>query len=221
MIFSSNPPVMSRVHAFTSRSILKRSVPPAERSLRSDITHYMHGPLGMFAQRNPDASWDWMLHDGLGSVRGVFDGTLQSAAEYDPFGDPDCRVQRHRLRLHRRADRRQRAGVPTRAVYLSKTCATIGVRPEASDPLRKGRHIMDTIGEMTYAELQRLIDERVKARIAEVIGRFDVSESEVVAEGEPDPHAWEQVKHDIEQDRWIPPPGAKSSLQLLREDRDH
>ncbi len=54
----------------------------------SDITHYMHGPLGMFAQRNPDASWDWMLHDGLGSVRGVFDGTLQSAAEYDPFGEP-------------------------------------------------------------------------------------------------------------------------------------
>jgi hypothetical protein len=29
-----------------------------------------------------------MLHDGLGSVRGVFDGTLQSAAEYDPFGEP-------------------------------------------------------------------------------------------------------------------------------------
>ncbi|MBK9122417.1 MAG: hypothetical protein IPM16_04750 [Chloroflexi bacterium] len=54
----------------------------------SDITHYMHGPLGMFAQRNPDSSWDWMLHDGLGSVRGVFDGTLQSAAEYDPFGEP-------------------------------------------------------------------------------------------------------------------------------------
>lgn len=38
--------------------------------------------------RNPDSSWDWMLHDGLGSVRGVFDGTLQSAAEYDPFGEP-------------------------------------------------------------------------------------------------------------------------------------
>ncbi|MBK9122409.1 MAG: RHS repeat-associated core domain-containing protein [Chloroflexi bacterium] len=54
----------------------------------SDVTHYMHGPLGMFAQRNPDSSWDWMLHDGLGSVRGVFDGTLQSAAEYDPFGEP-------------------------------------------------------------------------------------------------------------------------------------
>ncbi|KXK49468.1 MAG: YD repeat-containing protein [Chloroflexi bacterium OLB13] len=54
----------------------------------SNVTHYMHGPLGMFAQRNPDSSWDWMLHDGLGSVRGVFDGTLQSAAEYDPFGDP-------------------------------------------------------------------------------------------------------------------------------------
>ncbi|MBC6957617.1 MAG: RHS repeat-associated core domain-containing protein [Chloroflexi bacterium] len=53
-----------------------------------DVTHYMHGPLGPFAQRNPDAWWDWMLHDGLGSVRGVFDGTLQNAAEYDPFGEP-------------------------------------------------------------------------------------------------------------------------------------
>ncbi|MBK9121909.1 MAG: hypothetical protein IPM16_02120 [Chloroflexi bacterium] len=55
----------------------------------SDVTHYMHGPLGMFAQRNPDASWDWMLHDGLGSVRGVFDGTLQSG---DKVTQPACRV---------------------------------------------------------------------------------------------------------------------------------
>lgn len=29
-----------------------------------------------------------LLHDGLGSMRGMFDGTLQSAAEYDPFGEP-------------------------------------------------------------------------------------------------------------------------------------
>ena len=76
---------------------------------------------------------------------------------------------------------------------------------------------MDTIGAMTHTELQRLIDERVKARIAELLGRFDVSESEYAAEGEPDDRTWEQVKHDIERDRWVPPPGAKSSLQLLRE----
>lgn len=80
---------------------------------------------------------------------------------------------------------------------------------------------MDTIGEMTHSELQRLIDERVKACIAEVLDRFDVSESKYVAEGELDCRAWEQVKYGIEQDRWIPPLGAKSSLQLLRENRDN
>jgi hypothetical protein len=28
------------------------------------------------------------------------------------------------------------------------------------------------------------------------------------------------VQQDVEHDRWTPPPGAKSSLELLREDRE-
>ena len=32
--------------------------------------------------------------------------------------------------------------------------------------------------------------------------------------------SWDEVRRSIEENRWTPPPGAKSSLELLREDRD-
>lgn len=71
---------------------------------------------------------------------------------------------------------------------------------------------MDTIGEVTHAELQCLIDEWVKTRVTELLRKFDITELEHGVEGEPDHRTWEQVKHDVERDRWIPPPDAKSSL---------
>jgi hypothetical protein len=32
--------------------------------------------------------------------------------------------------------------------------------------------------------------------------------------------SWDEVRRSIDENRWTPPPGAKSSLELLREDRD-
>ena len=32
--------------------------------------------------------------------------------------------------------------------------------------------------------------------------------------------SWDEVRQSIEKNRWTPPPGEKSSLELLREDRD-
>lgn len=34
------------------------------------------------------------------------------------------------------------------------------------------------------------------------------------------PRTWDQARRSIDQHRWTPPAGAKSSLELLREDRD-
>lgn len=79
---------------------------------------------------------------------------------------------------------------------------------------------MTTIANMTLEELQRLIDERIDVRLTQLLGKFEMDEEELFADDEPDTRTWEQVKQDIERDRWTPPPGAKSSLELLREDRE-
>lgn len=79
---------------------------------------------------------------------------------------------------------------------------------------------MATIEKMTIEQLRRLIDERIDERLTGLLGTFEIDEEELFADEEPDTRTWEQVKQDIEHDRWTPPPGAKSSLELLREDRD-
>jgi hypothetical protein len=79
---------------------------------------------------------------------------------------------------------------------------------------------MATIEKMTIEQLRRLIDERIDERLTGLLGKFEIDEEELFAEEEPDTRTWEQVKQDIERDRWTPPPGAKSSLELLREDRE-
>jgi hypothetical protein len=79
---------------------------------------------------------------------------------------------------------------------------------------------MATIANMTLEELQQLIDERIDERLTHLLGKFEMDEEELFADEEPDTRTWEQVKQDIERDRWTPPPGAKSSLELLREDRE-
>jgi hypothetical protein len=80
---------------------------------------------------------------------------------------------------------------------------------------------MATIAKMTLEELQRLIDERIDERLTYLLGKFELEEDELLDSEAPDTRTWEQVKQDIERDRWTPPPGAKSSLELLREDREN
>jgi hypothetical protein len=71
---------------------------------------------------------------------------------------------------------------------------------------------------MTIEQLRRLIDQQIEERLTKLIGQFDLDTT--TPDEERDTRSWEEVQADIERDRWTPPPGAKSSLELLREDRE-
>lgn len=79
---------------------------------------------------------------------------------------------------------------------------------------------MTTIGQMTLDELRRFVEAAIEDRWAKMFGRFEVDEPDLLPDEEPDSRTWDEVRQDIERDRWTPPPGAKSSLTLLREDRE-
>lgn len=79
---------------------------------------------------------------------------------------------------------------------------------------------MTALEHMTMEQLERLIDGRIDVRLTNLLGAFDVDESVLFADDAPDTRTWEEAKQDIEHDRWTPPPGAKSALQLSREDRE-
>jgi hypothetical protein len=78
---------------------------------------------------------------------------------------------------------------------------------------------MINMNEMTQADFQRLVDEAVDRRLKILLGAFELDEAALLIDDEVDERSWEQVKADIERDRWTPPPGAKSALELLHEDR--
>jgi hypothetical protein len=84
--------------------------------------------------------------------------------------------------------------------------------------------MMATIEKMTVEELKQLITqavaEAVDERLTKPLGDFEISEDELFQGEEADTRSWEQVKQDIEQHRWTPPPSTPSVTDLLREDRD-
>ncbi len=54
------------------------------------VDRFVHGPTGIQAQQDSSNNWEWMLQDGLGSVRSVLDdslGVLQMS-HYAPYGEP-------------------------------------------------------------------------------------------------------------------------------------
>jgi RHS repeat-associated protein len=53
------------------------------------VTRYVHAPRGIHAQKDSSGNWDWMMQDGLGSVRAVADndaGVLWNGSTA-PYGD--------------------------------------------------------------------------------------------------------------------------------------
>jgi hypothetical protein len=75
---------------------------------------------------------------------------------------------------------------------------------------------MQTIGNMTLDELKRVIRETVADDLTAVLGALDLEDE---AERE-DNVSWDEIRALADRHRWTPPPGAKSSLELLREDRE-
>ena len=66
---------------------------------------------------------------------------------------------------------------------------------------------MVNIADMTLEQLQTIIDNTVERKLQELLGV-------------PDPRSLEEIFESIDRNMWTPPPDAKSSLELLREDRD-
>jgi hypothetical protein len=62
---------------------------------------------------------------------------------------------------------------------------------------------VERISDMTLDELKRLIDNRIQQTLKPH-----------------DDRSVEEILESIDRNMWTPPPGAKSSLELLREDRD-
>jgi RHS repeat-associated protein len=56
----------------------------------TNTTRYVHGLRGIHAQKDSGGTWDYMLQDGLGSVRSVVDNaaTILDSRNYDPYGNP-------------------------------------------------------------------------------------------------------------------------------------
>lgn len=75
--------------------------------------------------------------------------------------------------------------------------------------------------QITVEELSKLIEEKVEEafsrRMLALLGDFDGPDFEP---DEEDHRTLEEVYKSIDENMWTPPPGAKSSLELLREDRD-
>ncbi len=56
----------------------------------ANTMRYVHSPRGIHAHKDTGGNWEWMVQDGLGSVREVVDnsvGVLWST-NYDPYGNP-------------------------------------------------------------------------------------------------------------------------------------
>ena len=81
-----------------------------------------------------------------------------------------------------------------------------------------------TIAKMTLEELKKLIadavDEAIDRRLTRLLGAFEIEEESLFGEEAPDARSVEEILDSIDSNMWTPPPGAKSSLELLREDRD-
>jgi len=75
---------------------------------------------------------------------------------------------------------------------------------------------MVTIQDMTLDDLRKFVEDTVDERLSRLLGAFEIPEEPDAV----DDLTWDEVRAAVERHRWTPPPGAKSSLELLREDRD-
>ena len=75
---------------------------------------------------------------------------------------------------------------------------------------------MATIANMTLDELKKFIEATIDEHFTQLLGKFEMSDES----NEFDDLTWDEIRTAVEQYRWTPPSGAKSSLEFLREDRE-
>ncbi len=85
---------------------------------------------------------------------------------------------------------------------------------------------MTTLATMTLVQLKQVIRQEVKEMLSEdeylkrLFGEFEINEAEFFSLEPRGDWSWRQVNAFIDEHRWTPSPDAKSSIELLREDRD-
>jgi hypothetical protein len=75
---------------------------------------------------------------------------------------------------------------------------------------------MAGIADMTLDDLKNFVEDTIDERLSRLLGKFEIPD-DVDSD---DDLTWDAIRESAEQHRWTPPPGAKSSLELLREDRE-
>jgi hypothetical protein len=83
-------PYLSNPKQTTKQQDIQASETAAESTGSENVTRYVHGPLGLERQQQPDGSWVFPLQDGLGNVRGVIDNNwpdmdLLETRQYAPI----------------------------------------------------------------------------------------------------------------------------------------
>lgn len=71
------------------------------------------------------------------------------------------------------------------------------------------------VGELNLSELKQIIIETMEEYRTTQLGQFEIPDVD-----DEDEMPLDEIFNLIESHRWTPPPGAKTSLELLREDRD-
>jgi hypothetical protein len=79
--------------------------------------------------------------------------------------------------------------------------------------------MMTTIGNMTLDELKKVINGTIDERLKRLLGKFELEEFTMFDEPE-DKRTWDEVRASVKRNRWTPPTGTPSVVELLREDRD-
>jgi hypothetical protein len=78
---------------------------------------------------------------------------------------------------------------------------------------------MSALSEMTREELETLINRMIDRRLQVLFGDFDF-DVEPDPDDQADDRTLEELFASIDADMWTPPPGAMTSLEILRRDRD-
>jgi hypothetical protein len=75
---------------------------------------------------------------------------------------------------------------------------------------------MATIANMTMDELKQFVEATIDERLTRMLGAFELPDTDAADEN----LTWDEIREMVERHRWTPPPGAKTALEMLREDRD-
>jgi hypothetical protein len=82
--------------------------------------------------------------------------------------------------------------------------------------IRLGVDDMTALPDLTLEQLQDMIAQEVQRQL-----RVIYPDNGALKDDSPlDTRTWEEVKRSIEANRWTPPPGSPSVLDIIRQDRD-